>query len=114
MSSACINVASITVAVIIGRLNTPLLGSALAMSGPEDRGDVTPQFRQRALVAGIDRDPDTHAGAQRDTVRGLAEGKANRYPLHHLDPVAGGILRRQQGEYRTARRAQLRYLAGDG
>src|SRR5882672_4406081 len=87
MSSACIRVASITVAVIIARLMTPLLAAVPAMSGPEDRGDVTPQLAERALVAGIDRD---------------------------LDPVAGGILRRQQGKYRSARRRKRRHPAGDG
>src|SRR5258706_11644630 len=84
------------------------------MSGPEDRRDVTPQLAERALMAGIDRDLDAHPGTQRDAVREPAEGKANRYPLHDLDPVAGGILRRQQGEYRTARRGERRDLGGDG
>ena len=51
-------------------------------------------------MTGVDRDLDAHAGTQRETVRDLAEGKADRYTLHDLDPVAGGILRRQQGEYR--------------
>src|SRR6267154_1800605 len=114
MSSACIRVASITVAVIIARLMTPLLAGVPAISGPEDRGHVAPQLAERALMTGIDRDLDAHAGAQREAVRDLAEGKANRYALHDLDPVAGSILRRQQGEDRSARRGQCRYLAGDG
>ena len=36
-------------------------------------------------------------GVQRD---------AHRHALHHLDPVAGGVLRRQQRESRTGARAQ--------
>jgi hypothetical protein len=48
---------------------------------------------ERALVAGIDRDLDAHAGAQHEMVQCLINGKTNRYALHHLDPVAGGILR---------------------
>jgi hypothetical protein len=93
VSSACIKVASITVAVIIGRLTTPLLSAVLAISDSEDRGDIAPQLGERSPVAGLDRDPDAHAGAQHNPVRELAEGKANRYALHDLDPVAGGILR---------------------
>src|SRR3982074_3644559 len=93
---------------------TPLPASVPAMSGSEDRGDVVPQFAKRALMAGIDRDLDAHAGAQREIVQALIEGKANRYALHHLDPVARGILRRQQRKYRTARRGQRRNLGGDG
>src|SRR6202048_5413823 len=93
---------------------TPLLSAALAMAGAEDRGDVTPELAERALVAGVDRDLDAHAGTQRETVRDLAEGEPNGYALHHLDPVAGGILRRQQREYRSARRRQRRDLAGQG
>ena len=46
--------------------------------------------------------------------RDLVEGKTNRYALHDLDPIAGGILRRQQREDRTARRGQCRHPGGDG
>src|SRR5258705_12052186 len=106
MSSACIKVASITVAVIIPRFLTLLSAALLAMSAPENRGEVAPQLAERTLMAGIDRDFDTHAGAQRRMIRERIEGKANRYALHHLDPVAGGILRWQQGEHRPARRGQ--------
>src|SRR5258708_19152073 len=109
MSSACIRVASITVAVIIARLMIPLPAALVAMSGPEDRGDVPPQLTERALVAGIDRDLDAHAGAQRETVQCLIEGKANGYTLHDLDPTASGILRRQPGKYRTGCPGQRRY-----
>src|SRR6202021_841223 len=98
--------ASITVAVIIPRLMTALPAAGLAMSGSEDRSEVAPQVAQRALMAGVDRDLDAHAGAQREAVRELFEGKPNRDALHHLDPVAGGILWRQQREYRAARRRQ--------
>ena len=65
-------------------------------------------------MAGIDRDLDAHAGAQREMVQCLIKGKANRYALHHLDPIAGGVLRRQQREDRTARRGQCRHPGGDG
>ena len=32
---------------------------------------------------------------------GRVEGDAHRQALHHLDPVAGGVLRRDQGEGRA-------------
>src|SRR6202021_1397998 len=102
VSSACIKVASITVAVIIPRLMTALPAAGLAMSGSENRSEVAPQLAQRALMAGVDRYLDAHAGAQRKTVPNLAEGKPHWDALHHLDPVAGGILRWQQREYRAA------------
>src|ERR1700731_2278482 len=108
VSSACIRVASITVAVTIPRLMTALSAGASAMSGPNDRDDVAPQFAERALVAGVDRDLGTHARAQREIVQGLIEGKADRYALHHLDPITGGILWRPSREHRTPRRGQRR------
>src|ERR1700730_2463313 len=113
VSSACIKVASITVAVIIPRLMTALPAAVLAMSGSDDRGDVAPQFAQRASMAVIDRDFDAHAGAQREAFRDFFEGKPHWDALHHLDPVAGRVLRRQQREYRTARRRQRRDPCGD-
>ena len=43
-----------------------------------------------------------HAEAQRLVVgKGGQEGDLHRDALHHLDPVAGGVLRRQQREGRT-------------
>ena len=87
-SSACIRVASITVAVIIARFLTPLPVAVFAMSGPEDRGEITPQLTQRALVAGIDGDLDAHAGAQRKVVQVLIEGQAMRCTTLTKFPVA--------------------------
>src|ERR1700688_5191930 len=81
---------------------TALPAAGLAMSGSENRREVAPQLAQRASMAGMDRDFDAHAGAQREIIRGMIEGKPNRDALHHLDPGAGGILRRQQREYRDA------------
>jgi hypothetical protein len=74
---------------------TPLSTAPLAMSGPEDRGEVAPQLAERSLVVGIDRYLDAHACAQWRVVRGLIEKKANRYALHDFHPIACGILRRQ-------------------
>src|SRR3984893_2257198 len=92
---------------------TALPAAGLAMSGSENRSEVAPQLAQRALMAGVDRDLDAHAGAQRKAVPNLAEGKPNRDALHHLDPVAGGILRRQQRNSRAAGGRELRVRGGD-
>src|ERR1700692_4993983 len=91
---------------------TALPAAGLAMSGSENRSEVAPQLAQRASMAGIDRDFDAHAGAQREIIRGMIEGKPNRDALHHLDPVAGGILRRQQREYRAAGGGRARGTRG--
>ncbi len=39
------------------------------------------------------------------------ERNAHRHPLHHLDPVAGGVLRRQQGERAARARREAEHLA---
>src|SRR6202166_4778484 len=91
---------------------TALPAAGLAMSGSENRSEVAPQLAQRASMAGVDRDLDAHAGAQRKAVPNLTEGKPHRDALHHLDPVAGGILRWQQREYRAAGGRQRRDLRG--
>src|SRR6202035_3651945 len=96
------------------RLMTALPAAGLAMSGSENRSEVAPQLAQRASMAGVDRDLDAHAGAQRTTVPNLAEGKPHRDALHHLDPVAGGILRRKQREYRAAGGGARRARGGGG
>jgi hypothetical protein len=54
---------------------------------------------EAARVAGIDVDLDAHPGAQRRQilVAGI-EAHAHRHALHDLDPIAAGVLRRQQRE----------------
>ena len=42
---------------------------------------------------------------------GLAERDANRHALHHLDPVTGGVLRRQQREGAACAGRQALHLA---
>ncbi len=59
---------------------------------------------QRAHAAGVDREIGAHAGAQ---VRGVlvgGEAEAQRHALHDLDPVAAGVLRRQDRELRAGAR----------
>src|ERR1700687_3129263 len=91
-----------------------LPAAGLAMSGSENRSEVAPQLAQRASMAGVDRDLDAHAGAQRKTVPNLAEGKPHRDALHPLDAVAGAIWRGQPRKYRAAGGRQRRDFGGDG
>src|ERR1700746_3266214 len=44
---------------------------------------------------------DGHAGAERDIGRGIVHDNLDRYALHDLDPVAGGILSREERERRA-------------
>src|SRR3546814_13161150 len=55
-------------------------------------------------------------GGQADAQRMLVEfavvqRNAYRYALHHLDPVAGGVLRRQQREHTAGAGAEADHLA---
>src|SRR6185312_17317853 len=71
-----------------GMLRAPLRAAA------EERGE---EARQPALVPGRDIELDAHAGEQRRQL-GVAgvDADADRHALHHLDPVAAGVLRGQQ------------------
>ncbi len=60
-------------------------------------------------MLGIDLDDDAHAGAQCGRVHRALEPQPDGQPLDDLDPVAGRVLRRQQGEFGARRRAD----AGD-
>ena len=69
----------------------------LSEHGFEEVGD---EVRQAARMAGVDVDHDAHAAAQRRLALGIVDRHAHRDALHDLDPVAGGVLRRQQREAR--------------
>ena len=57
--------------------------------------------RRQPAVVGVDFDIHAHAGAQQVRVLALVEGDAHRHALHHLHPVAAGVLRRQDRELRA-------------
>src|SRR5438105_3139946 len=60
------------------------------------------QAGERAPMAGVDGGVDAHAGLELAHVLvGLVEIDADRHALHHLDEIAGGILRRQDRELRS-------------
>src|SRR4029079_16534230 len=46
-------------------------------------------------LAGVDLDVSAHSGAQASQRRVGVELDPQRHALHHLDPVAAGVLRRQ-------------------
>jgi hypothetical protein len=52
-------------------------------------------------MLGVDLDRCAHARAQRRIVRPGGEQDADRHALHDLDPIAGRVLRRQDGEFRS-------------
>ena len=66
--------------------------------------EVAPQSAERALAPGVDGEDRAHAGAKVGDVLIGVEGKAQRHALHHLDPVAAGVLRRQNRELRAGSR----------
>ena len=63
------------------------------------------KVRKAALMTGIDAQLDAHADTQLRFSRRIGDADPHRDPLHDLDPVAAGILRRQQGEFLRRRRA---------
>ena len=75
---------------------------------------VDRQERRQPAMAGVDVDDDAHAGAQQMRVLVLVEGDAQGHALHHLDPVAGGVLRRQDRELRAGAGADRDHVALEG
>src|SRR4051812_10949243 len=55
----------------------------------------------RLAFAGVDLDVGAHAGAQAAQRRIGVELHPQRHALHHLDPVAAGVLWRQDRELRA-------------
>jgi hypothetical protein len=66
-------------------------------------------MRQASRMAGVDVDLDAHSGAQgRQVLVAGVDAHAHRDALHDLDPVAAGVLRRQQREFLRRSRAYAR------
>src|SRR3569832_1714233 len=86
-------------------------GTIRLVAGPDMRSVVlvlvgsrrqAEQAGERALVAGVDGGIDAHAGLQLPHIFvGLVEIDPDRHALHHLDEIAGGVLRRQDRELRA-------------
>src|SRR4029077_12803420 len=106
MSSTSMNAASATTGAMIQRVGWP--GSAARAAGRAGRVRVSPVTliaRLASVLAGrrrgarVDRRDDGHPEAQHmGRIDRPLEDDLHRYPLHHLDVVARGILGRQQAE----------------
>src|SRR3954469_12682750 len=106
-SSACMIVAIMTTTVSQRRRR-----SWWASIRPPLEADALENVAERAAVAGVDLNRRAHADTQRRRALGALHGSAQRDALHHLDPVAGRVLRRQHGELRAGRRGERCHLAG--
>src|SRR6478752_4814721 len=84
----------------------PTANSGCGAIPPAETGPRSMSFSAiRARLAGIDMGNDGHSGQQAFQQRlVIVELDPNRHPLNHLGEIAGGIVRRQQRELRTARR----------
>src|ERR1700730_3314561 len=105
VSSACMTTARMTQAVIAGRLIGKLAAAPSAMAGLRGAEPSGQEGRQTPFMAGIDVDLDAHSNPQRRLAGLVVDADAHRNALHHLDPVAAGILGRQQREARRRSRA---------
>src|SRR5271165_3563089 len=100
-SSACISVAPMVQMVMIARCGIGSKAAFAAMTGPWVAQRLE-QLGQGPAVAGVDLGFDTHAGAQFGIALLVVDGDANRDALYHLHPIARGVLRRQDREFRAA------------
>src|SRR3984893_13463317 len=79
---------------------------ALVLFGRRRRREAE-QGGKRTAMAGVDRGVGAHAGFQlADIFVIVVEIDPHRHPLHHLDEIAGGVLRRQDRKLRPGAGAQ--------
>ena len=110
VSSACMMVAVMAQIVTMFRRRPGTAagdGPGVGMAGYScswlaTAGDEAEQAGQRAAMVGVDRGVDAHAGLQlADELVVLVEIDPHRDALHHLDEIAGRVLRRQDRELRA-------------
>src|ERR1700722_13661343 len=87
VSSTCMKVAIETTTAISQGLRSPA----------PDRVSASPDVPWPSISPHLDVGEDGHAGPEIQIGRPV-EHDLDRHPLHHLDVVAGRILRRQQAE----------------
>src|SRR5690242_13579296 len=105
VSSACMMTARITQAVIAPRLAMGCAPGADAAGMAASAEPARQETGKAARVAGVDAHLDAHADPQRRLVRRGIDFYAHGDALNDLDPIARRVLRRQQREARTRRRA---------
>src|SRR5580692_7120048 len=104
VSSACMITARITQAVIMPRLATlgAAAGAAASAIGLLFAAEqAVHKIGQAPRMTSVDVDGDAHADAKRRFALGVLDPHAHRNALDDLDPIAGGVLRRQQGKARA-------------
>src|SRR5262249_55869100 len=103
LSSTCIKVAIIAQIVMMARVGVPAAAGARGMAAAVLM--FSEEIGERSPVAGVDVDNRAHASAKGRIVRLPRDLDLHRDALNDLDPIAAGILCRQQRELSTARRA---------
>src|SRR6476661_7226863 len=117
VSSACMMVAVMAqIVTMLRRRPGTATGAAAALMAlvlfGRDRRREAEQTGERAAMAGVDGGIGAHAGLQLADVFVMAvEIDSHRHALHHLDEIAGGVLRRQDRELRPGARAQRTHRA---
>src|SRR4051812_29280352 len=112
-SSACMIVAIMTTTVSQRRRRSWSRSMVRLFRSGRRRSqtDALQQVAERAPVAGVDLDGGAHADPERRIALAALHRRAHRDALHDLDPVAGGVLRRQHGELRAGRLGERGDLA---
>src|SRR5215212_5800717 len=110
VSSACMMVAVMAQIVTMFRRRPGTATGAAAVVVMlvlcRDRGREAQQRGERPAMAGVDRGVGAHPGLQllHELVVAV-EVDPHRHALHHLDEVAGSVLRRQYRKLRAGTRA---------
>src|SRR5882757_1603715 len=92
--------ARMTYNVTAGRLiGCGVIAAASAISAPRSK-EIGYETGKSAGMSGVDIHLHAHADAQRWLPGRIGDADTHRYPLHDLDPVTAGILRRQQRKAR--------------
>ena len=90
-----------TVRYLIGRGDSGRNLGGLHFGGLRGRHCLI-QIAPASDMPGVDIGNHTHTRAQRRVAVVTLDPDADRYSLHHLDPVAGCVLRRQHRKLRAA------------
>src|SRR5258705_5756976 len=99
MSSTSMNAASATTGAMIQRVGWPGSAGRVRVSPVTLIAGLASVLAGRRRGARVDRRDDGHPEAQHmGRIDRPLEDDLHRYPLHHLDVVAGGILGGQQAE----------------
>src|SRR5579864_511522 len=105
VSSACMITARMMHAVIAGRFRARGTAEAWSATFDSRAEPFRHEARQPTGMSGRDAELHAHADTQRRLAGDVVDADAERNALDDLDPVAAAVLRRQQREARSRRRA---------